>query len=358
MIFVAIFVVLIGLRFFAFANGWSVQKVYLFVLGFLFLFSAFRFEVGPDWTGYLNVYRIQRWSTLSEAIRQRNPGYWTINEFVHSLQLSYPWVNLFSSGVFFWGLHQFAKRQTDPLGFLVMAFPVLIVNMPMSSVKQAMGIGLVCVAFVAYLDKRMLRFVFWVLGASLFHGSALIFLLLVPLVKAELKQKQLVQAGVLAIPGLISLALSSEAETMQSRYIERSVDAAGAIFRVGVLVATGIFFHFYVRNEWKRLYPEDYRLAGLGALMMMAIAPLIFVSTVIADRFGYYLIPLQLMIYCRFPHVLATSRYSRLLVGAPYAGLLILFLGWTQFSTHFEIGYLPYQTWLFGFPQSTYYIAH
>ncbi|EKJ98730.1 hypothetical protein RBSH_05953 [Rhodopirellula baltica SH28] len=352
MIYLVIFALLIALRYFAGADPQSNQRGYRVVLAFLFVFCAFRFEVGADWTGYLNNYRIQRWESFGEAVERRNPSFWVLNEIVHQLNLPYPWVNVFVAVVFFTGLHCFAKRQNDPLGFLVLSFPVLIVNMPMSALKQAIGIGFVCIALTAYLDKRLFRFVFWVLVGGSFHGSALIFLPLIPLVKKELTQRDLFQAGVLALPGLIALAFSSEAEVMQSRYIDRSREAAGAIFRIALLVATGLFFYFYAREYWKKLFPSDYRLAGLGALMMLAVAPAILVSTVIGDRFGYYLIPIQLMIFSRFPILFRNTSHARFLSTAPYAGLFIFFFAWTSMSWHFEVAFLPYQTWLFGFPDS------
>lgn len=34
----------------------------------------------------------------------------------------------------------------------------------------------------------------------------------------------------------------------------------------------------------------------------------------------------------------------------PYLGLLLVFTVWSQLSWHFNQCYIPYQTWLFGFP--------
>ena len=94
--------------------------------------------------------------------------------------LPYPVANIASSAVFFLGVHVLARRQPDPLGFLVLLFPILIINMPMSGIRQGAAIGLLCIAFVAFIDRRPLWFAFWVVLAAGFHISVLIFMLLLP----------------------------------------------------------------------------------------------------------------------------------------------------------------------------------
>lgn len=78
---------------------------------------------------------------------------------------------------------------------------------------------------------------------------------------------------------------------------------------------------------------------------MLATFPVVFVSTVIADRFGYYVTPIQLMILARIPY-LVKGRSAVLLSVSPYAALGVVLLVWTSFSQHFQKCYVPYRTWL------------
>ena len=79
------------------------------------------------------------------------------------------------------------------------------------------------------------------------------------------------------------------------------------------------------------------------------------VSSVIGDRLGYYLLPIQAMIFARAPF-LRTGLNRNFVILAPYLGFLLFFGVWTTLSHHFSACYLPYQTWLFGFPDfSRYY---
>ena len=55
---------------------------------------------------------------------------------------------MISSFTFFFGAHYMAQRQQNRIAFLILLFPVLIINMPMSGIRQASAIGALCIAFV------------------------------------------------------------------------------------------------------------------------------------------------------------------------------------------------------------------
>ncbi len=111
-------------------------------------------------------------------------------------------------------------------------------------------------------------------------------------------------------------------------------------------------FFIVARKPWEQAY-RDYSLVLVSSFAMIAVAPLLLLSTVIADRFGYYLVPIQCVIFARLPY-LALGRYRPLYSVLPYFGLLALFTYWTLNSYHFNQCYVPYQSWLFGLPEGSY----
>ena len=180
MLYVGLTNVLFLLRYALARQGALRKQIYYLVLATLFVFSAFRFQVGCDWSGYYYQYLGARnfdWSSVTEI---REPIWWAILGWIQSMGLPYPVANIASSAVFFLGVHILARRQPDPLGFLVLLFPILIINMPMSGIRQGAAIGVLCTAFAAFIDRRPLWFAFWVVVAAGFHSSALIFMLLLP----------------------------------------------------------------------------------------------------------------------------------------------------------------------------------
>lgn len=354
MIYIAVFVLLIFIRYAARGSYRAKRQLYWPVLAALFVFSAFRFEVGCDWSGYLSQYLTGSSSDLEEVLANREPLWWLLIGWLNAAGLAYPWLNVAAAIVFFFGVHVLARRQADPLGFLVLLFPILIINLPMSGIRQGAALGVLCMAFAAFSDRALLRFVLLTLIASALHASALVFLMLAPLVSGAYSWKRLAGAALLAIPGAFLLLSGEYAELATTRYVGTGVEAAGAAFRVGLLLITGAFFVALMRQKWKRAFPEDYRIASVGSIIMLMMIALVPVSSVIVDRMGYYLIPIQAMILSRVPY-LSTMHGRGFYSTASYFGLLLFLIAWTLLSAHFQLCYLPYQTWLFGFPEDARY---
>ena len=319
--------------------------VYLITLCVLFIFSGFRYEVGCDWTGYLNQWEIQKNLPLQIALLNSEPLWWAMIELIQSGGFSYPWLNVASSGIFFLGVHVIARRQPDPLGFLILLFPILIINMPMSGIRQAAGIGIICFAIISFIDKRTFWFVTFTLLASTFHNSAIIFLILAPLAGENYSRSRLYLAALLAIPGVVTLLSIDAASAAFSRYIDTDREASGAIFRTGLMSITGLGYFLILRKKWKYKFPQDYQFVTLGALSLCAVIGLIPISTVIADRFSYYLILVQAMIFARIPY-LPIRNSKQFYTAAPYLALGLLFIVWTSTSSLFTKCYIPYSSWL------------
>lgn len=324
------------------------SQIYFAVLMGLFVFSAFRYQVGCDWSGYYYQYLVATYLDWSSITEIREPIWWAILAWIREAGLPYPVANVASSAAFFLGVHVLARRQPDPLGFLVLLFPILIINMPMTAVRQGAAIGMLCIAFAAFIDRRALWFAFWVIVAAGFHSSAIIFMLLLPVATGRYTRSRLMLAAVLAVPGILLLASSEAAEVATSRYIKTELDSAGAVFRLGLLGLSALHFFLFVRRKWMRTFPQDYSLVSVGAIGMALVFLLLPVSTVIGDRIGYYLIPIQAMIFARLPFlpIKANPAFHSAL---PYLVLLLVFAVWSQFSWHFQQCYIPYQSWVFGF---------
>lgn len=351
MIYVAVFNLMVVLRLVLVRAVRMRGQLYIPLLVALFLFSAFRFEVGCDWTGYLNQYFVYGSILFSEVWTQQREALWVSLFTLQTwLDLPYPWINVFSSFIFFIGLHAMARRQPDPFAFLILLFPILIINMPMSGIRQAAAIGIMFFAFNAFVDRKTLRFVAFTLIAAALHSSALVFLLLAPLVSGSYSRKRLFLALVLALPGAFFLVQGDAGEMAMDRYVGTGIDAAGAVFRIGLVSITGAYFFMFLRRKWQAQFPADFKLAIIGALLMLAMLALLPISSVIADRLAYYLLPVQAMIFARIPFL--PIRNERIVhIAFPYVLLGVTFLVWTSISRHFAQCYLPYQTWLFGFPE-------
>jgi hypothetical protein len=346
MLYNAIFLSLAALRMVLSSRIRMRDALYPVVLVILFVLSAFRFDVGCDWNNYFLQFEYQLEQPSAITLSGREPVWWLSILAVQGLGLDYVWINVLSSLVFFAGIHALARRQPDRLSFLIVLFPILIINMPMSGIRQGAAIGIICFAFVAFMDRRVLRYTLLVLLASLVHSSAAIFFLLVPLVQGGYSRSRLISAVVLAAPVALMLINSEGAELAFSRYVDTGIDAGGAVFRCALLTLTGILFFGFLNEKWRRAFLRDFKLVNLGSIYMLLNMALLPLSTVIADRLGYYFIPIQAMIFARLPFLPLRGR--SFLVASPYLLLAVVFVGWTLMSRHFQFCYVPYRSWLFG----------
>jgi hypothetical protein len=321
--------------------------IYRVVVLALFLIAAFRFEVGCDWGGYIAQLDQEKQLGLIQTLANREWLWFLFLHFVARVGLDYAWINVVAAGAFFAGVHVFAKRQYDPVGFLVLLFPVLIMNLPMSGIRQGVAAGFMCIAFTAFMDRRVAKFVIWTAIAGSIHSSAIIFLLLVPFSMRLRPEIQVVTAAVLALPGLYLLLTGSAADVAFNRYVGTVIEAAGANYRIALVFGTGTVFLFFLRRAWQQLYPYDFPLMLIGALMMVSTGALLLLSSVIADRMGYYLVPLQAAMLARIPYLPIRSGRPLYFI-APYAVFLVVFVGWMSMSSLFHTCYVPYKTWLFG----------
>ncbi len=311
----------------------------------IFAFVAFRYEVGCDWFGYAGHFEYTRYWDASYALEKREPAYWWLIVQLHAFGFEYPYLNVLMAIPFFLGLVALAKRQPDPLAFLVLAFPVLIINMPMSALRQSAAIGLICFALIAMQDRRLVRFVALVAAAALFHASAIVFLALGPFVKYRLTLASIALSAILVLPGAYFL-LSDTVEFYADRYVNTGIDARGAIFRSAMLAMVGGYFLIALKRKYKERFPTDYNVALIGSWVMIGTLAILPFSSVISDRFGYYITPIQLMIMARLPYLVPRGPQGSLIAACPYLALGLVLLVWTANSSHFQQCYLPYQTWL------------
>ena len=349
MLYLSITSILFLLNFISKYNYQLRNQIYYLVFILLFIFSTFRYQVGCDWYGYYHLF-LKYKNGLINLTFDSDPISHLIFDLTANSGLAYPFVYIPFSIIFFIGIYFLARRQPNPLSFIILLFPILIINIAMSAVRQGAAIGIICIAFTAFIDRRPLMYAFFVILASAFHTSAIIFMLLLPFASGRYNNTRLAIASFLALPGLILLFSNSEVQRAISVYVGTGREAFGAIFRLAIISLTGFYFFLFIKNKWKNYYPKEYSLVSIGSIIMILSFILFPLSTIIFDRFGYYLIPIQAMIFARIPYL--PFKKNHLLHSLfPYLGLLIFLLVWTQTSWIFVECYVPYKSWLFEIPE-------
>ncbi len=296
-----------------------------------------RHEVGGDWSTYLTTFTraqnssIENWRYVSHDI-----GYAALNIACHNLGLGLIGVNTIAGAILMTGIAAFSQRFEAPWLVFVSATAYLVVVVGMGYTRQSIAVGFELLALIAIMDKKAVRFLFWIAMAGVFHKSAFILL---PLgIFATQNRTQIHYAAVLASACVgIYILFAAEAVGYVEDYVESDrYSSTGALVRLAMSAVAGlllVFFHKqFCDNTSERL------LWGIFAAVTAVAIGLTQFSSTAADRLGIYLIPLQLFVCGRINRL---SSNSAIPVAAVICYALALTV-WLNFAVHAD-AWLPYQ---------------
>lgn len=183
-----------------------------FSMGLMLALNCLRgLEVGNDTLPYKNLFEYYighgtLFSVSDAGIRWMNEyvdiGYRTLNTLFARVSSSY---QLFISviAVFLYGtVSKFIKRESDNVCISVLLFFLVIYHPYMNVLRQAIAISVILIGFKHLKNHRYVLFSIYVGLAALFHKTAVITLLLVPLMRKRnfsLKKTLIVVAIVIGL---------------------------------------------------------------------------------------------------------------------------------------------------------------
>lgn len=306
------------------------------------LMIGLRWEIGPDWPGYLDIYSYTRLYSLEQSVSHADPGFFALMWILHLAHAPF-WVLNFVCGlIFVGGLTAFARRQPNPwLAFLI-AFPYLCIVVAMSGDRQSVALGVLFFGLTQFQRGRLFRFVLLILIGALFHGSVL---LIVPFCLLSYTTNGLQRVFLLIFAAIIGFYFSRDAFTNYAfRYSSEKIQSTGVAYRLAMNAMPALIFLWFQR----RFQMDDHqiRLWRNISLCTLALVPLliVFPSSTAVDRFLLYLFPLQLVVLSHVPRVLGGERQAAgqftLGIIAYLALVQFVFLGLGKFAGY----YIPYRT--------------
>src|SRR4051794_20538653 len=135
-----------------------------------------RWQIGPDWTGYIEIFNYTKLYSLAQSAAHGDPAFFLLQWLLHQLSAPF-WVeNAICGTVFAAGLTAFCGRLPNPwIGFLL-AFPYLVIVIAMSGNRQALALGIFFFALNAFERRQLAKFILLTMFAALFHASAIVML--------------------------------------------------------------------------------------------------------------------------------------------------------------------------------------
>jgi hypothetical protein len=290
-----------------------------FVVGasfLLWLLLALRStNFGPDVPGYVTRYESLPYVQVSDILRgfgdasAKDPMFWVAAKFLNMAGFNAQlWLAAIAALFCFAIGRLFSCYSTEPLlGFLALV-SLNFLYFTITGLRQAVAVSFVIIAYTSLRNRRVARFVLLVVLGSLFHSSALVFLLAYPLSRMRLGWRQFATVA----SGIAFATLFQSLARKLIRSIGWSVSSASYADRAASLSWSGFAIQALIVGFWLlhserilRDHPSDLTLLNL---MVLGLAFLAF-ATVLAESF-------RLAIYFT---VFSSVAIPRIISGEPRA---------------------------------------
>lgn len=325
-------------------HGRKDAVLWALAFGVILVFTGLRHRVGMDWNNYS--FRLQMISLLDPRmiLGNREPGYdlllWVSGQLGWGLYLP----NLLGSTIFLAGLFRYARTTPAPWIALLVAMPYLVIAFSMSGARQSIAIGLLLLATASWGRSSLWVRVAYVAVASLFHISAIAFLILAVRDLRVSVWVRIVLAALLGGAALYVLRDSDAAESYRQLYVagRNVVESGGALYHVMLNAGPALLYFAFPRYRAILLPNEMHRDLARFAIILI---PISFVSSTGASRLSLYTFPVSMYLFAALPLVL-DSRASRTLYrlggAAAFVGLTVF---WLTAATN-SSAWLPYRNML------------
>ena len=218
----------------------------------LFLVSALRsYKVGIDTSAYVNFYNNMKYYTFHGLLDARNEiGFGVLCKILYMINHNSQFLLVVTSFIINYSVYRFIKKYSN--NYAISVFCYVFINyyfIYMNIMRQGLALAVMLFAYDALKKNKNLFFILLVIFASLFHSSALLCLILLPINKTEFNKKQ----RYLIIPIFILFFLFGNKifgllSSVSGDFLGRYDAYAGSKFDVSNYFGTFIafLFHFFV----------------------------------------------------------------------------------------------------------------
>lgn len=312
---------------------------------FLLWFMGARYQVGCDFTGYFHRFLLTPTELTPRDFIQtfEEPGFWLLTYFVKSNDLSYMWLNVFASAIMLGCFYVFCREHRNRAMLLALLFPVIIIQLGMSGIRQGIATAFLMVSSVAWMRGSRLWTAIWILIGAQFHASVVMFLPLAFFAGKKVSTGRLAVALVVGTPIVVFL-IGDRGDTYAARYIGTDITSGGALIRYTLIMIPAALFVRY-RHQLRQTFPYAYELMKLFTLISFALIPVALSSSILLHRVNYYIMPFSIVTFSYLSLIVlhGTSRIMvRALPALTYGSYSTL---WFLASRHADSCYLPYQSY-------------
>jgi hypothetical protein len=319
-----------------------------FILFFgLFIFIGFRYQVGADWSNYLEISKSIGQTDLSTALLLTDPAYGYLNFLGNLLNLNIWFSNSICALILLLGLFKLILVYGKLYFPLFISFSYIIVIVGMGVTRQAAALGFVFLAFVYIKENNTRNMLLSLFAAVLFHKAAFFISLILLFIKF-LDSKKIGLIMMISLIFVLVGGLSMHTNLMNIYYFynEELNESRGAVIRSFYFFCIAIFAILW--RNFLFINPQEKKIVLILSNFILIIAPLVFIMPVIIDRFLIFFWPLVIIFYARIDNsIKILSISSKIIKLIMIAINLIYFNYWILYSNFFEEYWSNYNNYIF-----------
>lgn len=311
---------------------------------FLTILIGLRDYIGADWFTYSLNLEEENELKLDKLFFAKDPGFTIINWISLSLGAGIYGINLICAFIFTLGLINLSRAQPYPWLAVLVSIPYLVIVVAMGYTRQAAAMGCLMYAFGYLIRGRIVVYLLLIFIAGMIHKTALIFAALALFKPGYGKLIQLL--GVILLFGLSGGAyLFEQTDKLILNYVDNNMESSGGQVRVFMNLPPALILFLYWK-KWRQNY-DDFWLWGILSIIAIALIPLVTMASTAIDRMALYLIPLQIVIWARFPSFMQGKiNYKSIFI------IIIIYYAIVQFIwlvyAHHASAWVPYNNILFN----------
>lgn len=312
------------------------QRIFvILVIAALTAIIGGRDGIGCDWISYDDMFYN---SQFSETLAGGDIGYILLNRIFYEMGFQIYAVNFVCAIIFATGLLSFSLRQPNPPLTLALAVPYLIIVVSMGYTRQATALGFLMLAFGAFTDQSLTRYLILIALAATFHKTAVVFGILAIFMNTNKKfSGLLITLSTTAV--LVFFLLLDRVDFLLYGYVESAMDSDGGIYRISWNVGAAVSF-LLLRPHWKTIY-KDARLYLILAIAIVICAPAYAFAPAAIDRMNIYFLPFQIGVFARIPEFGKNTVWQPAMLTAVIVVYAASLYVWLNFASHANC-WLPY----------------
>ncbi len=305
------------------------------------LFCGLRFYVGNDYANYVNgYYTIKDWDGLNIYLWE--PAYYLLNLIFLDCYGGYVYVMAISSAITYFFLYKALKDRNILRWGLFYTFTLGLLIFCNDVIRQGVALS-IFIYSLKYIEKaRFSKYLICILGASMFHFSAIILLLVYFVRRIKIPyyiwMVLLVLVFVLQYTGIMRSIFLSILSSIP--YYNTYIDKADK-YVVDVSPGLGILYNFLIALMIAFAY-RKYRPDTIITIYL--IGSLLYVASVgiaLFERIAFYLMYTNIIVFANFMFIPRYRQISRV-----FAFITLIYFSIQSLTGLEKHGAVPYRTLL------------